>query len=460
MKQRTGAVLLATLASAGAWAQDVGAFSTTLIQYRKQDTPGFGKSTLAPATEFLGVDATRLGTDALSLHLYGWGYKDLGDPSTPRGKSGGDLSYGYLEYRFAQANAQIKAGRFAVNQGAGFEQVDGISGRTDLKGGFNVSAFAGSPVHYRTADPADQTLYNQQHDQIFGGRVGMRLGPVGELGVSYLQDGSRSAAGYPGATQNYTRKQMGADLRLAPVAQLEISGHSLFDVSGQFQAVPGSDKPSRVAENDYTASYRFSPKVALNANFAEHDLQSYYAGTNLPNLFRQDEKDKHHAAGGSLVLDTFGPVQVTVDYRHTKRDTYGSSNRFGFDARWVVAEAKLQAGGGLHRVSAADAPMAAPAGTPFYGFSHTEARAWVMYAAGRYNASVDGIYYHFDDAANPNLNGRASISQLVASAGIHPLENLAVSGDLSYGVNPQYKSETSVLLRTTYKFAASKGGSK
>ena len=53
------------------------------------------------------------------------------------------------------------------------------------------------------------------------------------------------------------------------------------------------------------------------------------------------------------------------------------------------------------------------------------------------------------------------MSQLVASAGFRPVENLAVSGDLSYGMNPLYQYETSVLLRTTYRFAvASKGGSK
>jgi hypothetical protein len=84
-----------------------------------------------------------------------------------------------------------------------------------------------------------------------------------------------------------------------------------------------------------------------------------------------------------------------------------------------------------------------------------------MYEAGRYSASLDGIYYHFDDASNPNLNGKASMSQLVASGGIRPTANLAVSGDLSYGVNAQYQYETSLLLRTTYRFsAASKGGSK
>jgi hypothetical protein len=459
MKHRTGLVLLATLASAGAWGQDVGAFSTTMLQYAKQDTPGFAKTTLAPLTEFLGVDATRLGSDALSLHLYGWGAKDLADQSLPRSKADGDLSYAYLEYRFKQANAQLKAGRFAASQSTGVEQVDGVSARTDLKNGFNLSAFAGRPVRYRAQQDSQQTGYNLQHDFIFGSRLGLLLGKVGEAGVSYLQDGSKGMGSYPNATVSYERRQLGADLRLAPVAQLEINGHSVFDVGSQFQpAGSTTGTPSRVAEHDYVVSYRFTPQVALNATYAQHDLQAYFAGTNLPNLFRADEKDKHKAMGGALVLNTFGPVEVTVDFKHTKRDTFGNTNRFGADARWAVAEAKVKAGGGLHRVSASDAAIDPAAGAPLYGMSRTEARAWVMYEAGKYNASLDGILYHFDDSANPYLNGKGSLAQMVASAGVRPTENLSVSGDLTYGTNPQYKYETSVLLRTTYKFAASKGG--
>jgi hypothetical protein len=111
MKQRTGAVLLATLASTGAWAQAVNGFSTTIARVSRQDTPGFPAGTLAPVTEFVGLDATGLGSDQLSLHLAGWGFTDLADASSPNGKNGGDLSYGYLQYRFGRANAELKAGR-------------------------------------------------------------------------------------------------------------------------------------------------------------------------------------------------------------------------------------------------------------------------------------------------------------------------------------------------------------
>jgi len=459
MKQRTSVVLLATFVSAGAWAQEINTFSTTMVQLSKQTTPGFDSKTLAPATEFLGIDATKLGSDALSLHLFGWGYRDLADASTPNGKSGGDLSYAYLDYRFKKANAQVQAGRLSVNQGGGSEQVDGISGRTDLRGGFNLSAFAGVPVRYRTAQPQDQTEYRLQRDFIYGSRLGLRMGPVGEVGVSYLQDGSKSASQFPNPpAADYTRKQVGADIRIAPIAKMEFTGHTLINVASRYQAPAApAGSASRVAEHDYSLSYKFTSRITAAGNYTERNLDAYFAGTNLPNLFNHDEKDKHKGYGGTLTLTSASAKtpDVTLDFRRTERQSFGNASRYGADLRWAGAEAKLKGGFGLHKVDADKAVI----GSSLFGMSREEARAWVMVEKGKLSASLDGIYYHFNDESNPDLNGKSGIGQVVASVGVRPTENLSVSGDLGYGVNAFYQNQTSVLLRTTYRFSvASKGG--
>ena len=197
--------------------------------------------------------------------------------------------------------------------------------------------------------------------------------------------------------------------------------------------------------------------MALTGTYTERNLQSYYAGTNLPNLFRLDEKDRHRAFGGNLALGSADAVEVTLDYRQTKRETYGIANRYGADVRWAVPDTTFKAGGGLHRVSAADAPIPGTTPPTLYGLSRNEVRAWVMYLGKGYNASLDGIIYHFDDDTNPNLNGKSSLAQLVASLGVNPTANLSVSGDLSVGTNAYYQREVSALLRTTYRFGASKG---
>ena len=81
MKQRTSVALLATLLSAGAWGQDVTVYGTTMAQMWKAETPGFEKATFNPLTQYLGIDASNLGTERLSLHLFGWGRADLGEQS-------------------------------------------------------------------------------------------------------------------------------------------------------------------------------------------------------------------------------------------------------------------------------------------------------------------------------------------------------------------------------------------
>ena len=109
MRRRASVAVLSALMASGAWGQEVSVYGTTMAQMWKAGTPGFEKATFTPLTQFLGIDATNLGTERLSLHLFGWGRTDLADQSVPGGKSAGDLTYGYLQYRFAEANAEIKA---------------------------------------------------------------------------------------------------------------------------------------------------------------------------------------------------------------------------------------------------------------------------------------------------------------------------------------------------------------
>src|SRR6266571_1933198 len=84
--------------------------STTLFRFYQDDRPGFEKKQLAPATQFLGVDVYKLGYGNLSAHLYGLGRLDLADKSFNNDQADGNLTYGYLQYRFKQANAQVRAG--------------------------------------------------------------------------------------------------------------------------------------------------------------------------------------------------------------------------------------------------------------------------------------------------------------------------------------------------------------
>ncbi len=458
MKRRTHVALLATLLSATAWGQEVSIYGTTMAQMWKQETPGFDKATYTPATQYLGIDATKLGSDRLSLHLFGWGKVDLSDSTNLDGtKSGGYLNYGYLQYRFNQANAELKAGRYTVNQTTGFEQVDGVFARTDLRGGFAISAFAGKPVLFKTVDPRNQSDYEFQRDFIFGTRLAWRMGKVGEIGVSYLQDGTKAAKDLDVPSPvDYTRKQVGADILLAPTAAFDIRGRTVFDMASHLK-LPGGPERSRIAEHDYTATVKLSDRFALSGNFAERNFFAYFAGTNLPSLFRQNDNDKFKGWGGSATWTATDGVQLVGDYRHMHRETFGDVNRVGGDIRWAFSEKTVLFGVSGHWVNASNTVFVDPA-APSRSLTHKEGRLWGMVTRGKFIMSLDGILQRYN-SNNPYLGGMRNVYETVASLGFQATSNIKVSGDISYGSTPVAKNETRGLLRAEYRFGmGSKGG--
>jgi hypothetical protein len=459
MKRHTYVALLATLMSANAWGQEVSLFGTTMAEMWKQNTPGFDQATYTPATQYLGIDATKLGSDHLSLHLFGWGRTDLSDASAFDGsKSGGYLNYGYLQYRFDQANAEIKAGRFTVNQSTGFEQVDGVSARTDLRGGFSISAFGGKPVLYNTADPAAQTDYNFQRDFIFGTRLAWRLPQVTEIGLSYLQDGTTrptQSLAYPSPV-DYTRKQLGVDLLITPTSAFDVRGRTVFDIAKHLDS-PGAPSHSDIAEHDYTVTWRLGSQVAISGNYAERNYFAYFAGTNLPSLFKQDSNDMFRGWGGKITWTTEANFQVAADYRHMHRETFGDANGIGGDLRWDFSEKTVLFGVGGHLVNAVDTKFVDPL-TPYLSLSHKEGRIWTLVTKGRFTASLDGILQRYD-SGNPYLNGVRKLYEAVGSLGYQATTNIKVSGDVSYGTSLMAVHETRGLLKAEYRFGfAKKGG--
>jgi hypothetical protein len=224
---------------------------------------------------------------------------------------------------------------------------------------------------------------------------------------------------------------------------------------------PGTtEKPSKIAEHDYSLSVKVAPSLSVTGTFVERNFFAYFAGSNLKSLFRQDEKDKFRAFGGSVVWGSPSAVEVVADFRRTHRESYGDANRFGADVRWNLSKLKLMSGFGYHQVSADDAPLIGTH-TPSYGLSHGELRAWAMYQKGLLSASLDGIFFNFKDKTNPNLNGQGSIYQVVGSVGYQTTANLKISGDISYGDDALFKKQVMGLLRVEYRFtSAGKGGRK
>jgi hypothetical protein len=338
--------------------------------------------------------------------------------------------------------------------------VDGVSGRADLRGGFTVSAFAGRPVLYTSMTGDARNDYQYQRDLIFGTRLGLRLSKLGEVGVSYLQDGTTAAKDLSiPSPVDYTRKQLGFDLHLVPVARFDFLGRTLFDMASHPAVAAGKEAPTKIAEHDYSVRVKITDSVAFTGGFIQRNFFAYFAGSSLPSLFRQDEKDKFRAQSGSVIFGAADAIQVVADYKHTHRESYGDANRFGGEVRWVPKSAvKLMTGFGFHRVSA-DEVLLVDSRYPSYSLNHNELRAWVMAEKGSFSASLDGIHQNFADKKNPNLNGITAVYEVVGSLGWQATPSFKLSGDVSYGANPLVKKETRGLLRAEFRFGG-KGGQK
>jgi hypothetical protein len=254
-------------------------------------------------------------------------------------------------------------------------------------------------------------------------------------------------AGTLQTVQNH-RQLAGADIWLAPLPILELNGRTAYNTV-----------TSSVAEHDYTLSLKPASTVTVTGSFAERRMKGLYSGTNLTQLFAPLADDKVRTYGGSVTLAVAKPLELVADYRHTKRDSYGSSDRYGVEAR-ATLDQKVKCGIGYHRVQAADVTVAVT--PPFtYGLSHHEIRGWVSGTMDKYTASLDAIGHIYDDKNNPNLYGKSSAYELIASVGYRLHPNLALSGDVSYGANPLYTDEFKGLVRAEFNLSATgKGGSK
>lgn len=415
-----------------ACAADLGVGGTTLLRFEQRSFPGFDKQTVVPATQFLGADLDKIGDGNLSFHLYGWGRVDLADRSTSGGDTAGDLTYGYLGYRFPAANGAIKAGRFFLNEGVAVEQIDGISARADLQKGVTLALFGGAPVQL-DRDSKSKGEY------IAGGRVSYRLAGILELGVSGLHEGRVTLGTASGIKDD--RQLVGGDIWLSPHRIIELNGHSSYNAATE-----------GIAEHSYHLTVRPHKALSLSGQYNEQNFKDYFAYSNLRSLFNPDNDGELKSYGGAVTWLAAAPLELTADYRRYNRsgsestDSNGNSNRYGGEVRLTLLGKKVRSGLSYHRSDGASSFN-----------SYHEVRGYGLYDSTRYIASIDAIGQFYK---NSIFNEKEAF-EVIASTGYRILPELALSGDLSYGQNPRLTDELRGVLRLTFNYtAASKGAKK
>jgi hypothetical protein len=427
---------------AAAWALEGSVDSTTILRIGQRDT-GTQKESVVPATQFLGLDALKLADGNLSLHFYGWGRVDLAEKSYNSKTTDGRLTYAYLQYRFKQANADLRAGRLFVHDGINNEQVDGISLRSDLPLGFGISAFGGATVH--TTHIFGETS-DGKGDSIFGGRANYRYGGMLDVGLSGVYEGNAPAL------QLHTggnHRLVGGDIWFSPHKMVEVVGHTSYN-----------PETSRVAEHSYLLNVKPVQRLVLSGEFNEQNDRSYQfawamfnGGTVDPTTgaaLNPSNMSRSYGLSGSYQISK--ALELAADYKHYRR-YLGDADRFGGNAKFSFLDNMARAGLGYHYLRAGSGFAITPNPTG----SYHELRGYAMHDTKKFFAAVDLLDYLFEDKVNTVKNAWEAIGSL----GYHFTPNLALSGDISYGRNPEFTEETKGLLRLTYNMTLpGAGGTK
>lgn len=399
---------------------------TTLLRLEQRSLPGFSKENLAPATQYLSIESYGIKDPNLSFHMSGWGRVDLADNSTDK-SSDGSVAYGYLSYRLPTSNSEARLGRFYVFEGVSLENVDGLYLKAGLTNGFTASVYGGAPVKPASA-------VNNRGDFIYGGRLSYLLPAMLELGVSSMYESKLNIGSGPITDLRDARSLIGTDLWLKPHQMVDLKGKLSYDTIN-----------SGIASNNWLLSVIPNDKVRVSVDYASYEFKEYFAASAIRSLFNPDSNDKQTVIGGSVSMQVTKPLEVTALFKHYDRDTTGTSDKYGLDGRLQLFDGKGLSGASYYRVSA-------PAGIN----SFHETRAYLMYNANSYSASVDGIIHIYDD----KINGKKFGSEIQGSLGYKFMPNLQLSGDVSYGQNPAYTSEVKGLLRLTFNYNTSGGAGK
>ncbi|UFS71402.1 hypothetical protein LPW11_04205 [Geomonas sp. RF6] len=417
--------------------------STTVFRLFQDSRAGYDTKEFAPALQFLGLDVNGLHGGDLSLHFYGWGRVDLAEKSYNNQQADGNLTYGYAQYRFKAANAQARAGRFFVHEGIVNEQVDGVSARTDLPYGFGLSTFGGATVH-TTDIPGEST--DGKGDAVFGGRVNYRYGGLLELGLAGVYETKAptlTSTAYAGRFGDH--RLVGGDIWLSPHRMVQLMGRTSYNT-----------ETSGIAEQSYLLQLTPLKDLVVTGEFNDyHDRDLFYSSAFFAGLLNGNNLNQDSRSyGGTATYTVNSQVEVGGDFKHYTRDI-GKADRFGGEVRYANAKNAVRAGAGYHYLRTSPDFAIIPSSDASGSFH--EVRGYAMRDTKSYFTALDLIGYFF----KKDVKGRDAAWEATGSVGYHFTPALAISGDVSYGSNPQYTDEFKGLLRLTYTMkTAAKGDTK
>jgi len=259
--------------------------SETILRIFERDTIQKQDAQVLPVYEYLHGNVGN-SEDVVSFHLSGWGRVDLADEGYFKDASDGELMYGYLEYRPAGYNINLRAGRQYVFAGVANEAVDGLSVVAETRGGMLFSAYGGLPVGLNDTD-------GTSGDSVYGGRLAHRTS-IYQFGLSYKLAENDSAT---------AQEIVGSDLALFLPGGFNVTGVSRYNLD-----------TDDFAEHSYEANFTLAG-IGFRPFVEQYSYEDYFnAGAKTVNPFRflaiQDQTLT--TAGSDVILKPTDEITLTL----------------------------------------------------------------------------------------------------------------------------------------------------
>lgn len=152
--------------------------SETLVRSFERTDDQNRQTSIMAAYQYLSVDWGNAEEGGVSVHLHGWGRKDLTGTDFYEQDPDGELLYGFLEYARPYSAISARMGRQHIFSATARDTVDGLQLSGGWSNGFSFSAYGGLPVAFSDDNGTGGDL-------TYGGRVAQRIGRPVEIGLSY-----------------------------------------------------------------------------------------------------------------------------------------------------------------------------------------------------------------------------------------------------------------------------------
>jgi hypothetical protein len=386
--------------------------SSTYLQSRE----AADSSKILGAYEYLDFAVQNIGNEAISFHTGGWLRYDLQTEEFGK-KSNSDLQYSYLSIKSKTDNTIVNLGRVMVFEGVATERVDGVYARTDLKGGFGISAYGGSPVETNIDLPGNNIIY--------GGRLSHKLGDLYQIGISALKEEKNSA--------DY-RKEEGIDVWAHPFSKVDITGRSSYN-----EITKGWMEHTYVLLLGPFKNLRFD----TTASWINYDDYFFRATTNalsvLTGIIPAGEKVQILGEAASWAVTD--KVVITADYKNFDYTLQGKANYYGGTVKYSRPDWG-GAGIGYHRMDGETDKL-----------KYNEYRVYGYKKIGKLDVTADVIDVNYASA----INGVEDAYSVALAAQYDITEAWKLGADIEYSHNPDFERDTRAFLKLLYHFG-SKGG--